>query len=274
MDLSRLIVVAVIGLCCGMATPTLGQTSAPAQSAAPAAAPALDDTYILDANDVIEVSVLGRTDFTTRARIGSDGVIQLPYLGPVVATKKTTKQLADEIGHALEAGGYFAHPILKVEVVSYGSRYAVVLGSVTTPGLVPIDRAYRLSEMIARAGGVRAEGADYVILRPVGGPEKRYSIVGFATGDASEDPYVQSGDKIFVPPADQFYVSGEVKSPGAYALASDMTIRMAISRGGGLTDSGSEHRVRVTRRGVKLDHPDLDSKIEPGDVIVVGQSIF
>jgi polysaccharide export outer membrane protein len=71
-----------------------------------------------------------------------------------------------------------------------------------------------------------------------------------------------------------FYISGQVKAPGAYSIISDMTLRMAVVRGGGLTDIGSEHGIKITRGGKKVGKVDLDSKIEPGDVIVVGERLF
>jgi polysaccharide export outer membrane protein len=53
-----------------------------------------------------------------------------------------------------------------------------------------------------------------------------------------------------------------------------MTLRMAVGRGGGLTDLGSEHGIKITRHGQKVPKVDLDSKIEAGDVIVIGERLF
>ena len=68
--------------------------------------------------------------------------------------------------------------------------------------------------------------------------------------------------------------AGQVKAPGGYPANSEMTLRMAIARGGGLTDLGTDHAVKVTRGGKKLDHVDLDAKFQAGDVIVVGERLF
>ena len=220
------------------------------------------------------MSVLGRTDYTTRTRIDENGDIQLQYLGAVKAAGRTTVQLSTQIAQALQKGGFFANPVVQVNVSSYASRYVTVLGNVATPGLVPVDRAYRLSEIIARVGGIKEAGATYVILRPKSGGERRITISTLATGDLNEDPYVSPGDKIYSPPAELIYVSGQVKGGGAFALLPDMTVRMAISRAGGLTDSGSDKRVTITRKGKKLTHAGLDSKVEAGDVLVVGERLF
>jgi polysaccharide export outer membrane protein len=267
-------VLLVILLACAGAS---AQSAAPA--AARAAAPAATDlaagqTYLLGPADVIEVSVLGRPDFTTKGRIGDDGTIRVPYLGPVAAANKTTIQLADDLAKALDGGGYFAHPIVKVEVDSYSSRYVTVLGNVTSPGLIPVDRAYRLSEIIARVGGIKDTGADYVIFSPRSGQSQKIRIEALATGDLRDDPFVSPGDKIYSPEAEVFYISGQVKAPGIFPMKPNLTFRMAISRGGGVTDAGSANSISVTRGGKKMGHVDLDAKVVAGDVIVIGERLF
>jgi len=253
-----------ISLACHSADPT----STPTPSAAP------QQAYILGPEDVVEVDVLGQTDFKVRAPIGADGTIKLPYIGSVQASDKTSEQLSADITQALVSGGYFSHPILSVEIVAYASRYVTVLGDVSAPGLVPIDRPYHLSEILARVGGVRQDAADYVVLRPQNGPERHYIVSALATGDEAQDPMVSPGDRIYSPLAELFYISGEVKTPGAYPMTTGMTLRMAIGRGGGLTDIGTDHGVKVTHKDGKIDRPGLDDKIAPGDVIVVGQRLF
>ena len=254
-------------------------TNMPASATAPGSAPestggGADQTYVLGTSDVIEVSVLTHADFTTKGRIGEDGTIRLPYLGSVVAANRTAPQFADEVGRALEKGGYYAHPIVKVDVVSFASRYVTVLGDVGSPGLVPVDRVYRLSEILARVGGVKETGADYLIYRPAQGPERRILIKDIATGDTAQDPYVSPGDKIYSPKAELFFVSGQVNAPGAYPMIADLTIRTAIARAGGVNIQGTEKNIKLTRHGVRVPRVDLNDKIEPGDVVVVGESLF
>jgi polysaccharide export outer membrane protein len=99
-------------------------------------------------------------------------------------------------------------------------------------------------------------------------------ISTLATGDEAQDPMVSPGDRIFSPLAEQFYISGEVKSPGAFPMTTGMTLRMAIGRGGGLTDIGTDHGVKVTHKDGKIERLGLDDKISPGDVIVVGERLF
>jgi polysaccharide export outer membrane protein len=256
-----------------VAQPGPAQPPPAAQPGGLVAGESTSGAYVLGRDDVVQVGLLGRTDFGGRARVQADGTIQLPLIGKVVAADHTAAELSETVRKALQTGGYYADPIVDVEVVSYASRYVVVLGNVGQPGLVPINRPYRMSEILARVGGVRDGAADYVVVRSADGAEKRYNIRELAVGDATKDPFVTPGDKIYAPNADLFYVYGQVHTPGVFPLSTDMTVRMAIAKAGGLTDSGSDKKVQVTRAG-KTIALDASAKVQPGDVLFINERLF
>jgi polysaccharide export outer membrane protein len=260
------------------------QGQAPAQAQAPDTGPApppqgltvgesTSGAYVLGRDDVVAVGLLGRNDFGGRVRVQADGSIQLPLIGKVNAADHTAAELSEAVRKALQTGGYYADPIVQVEVVSYASRYVVVLGNVRSPGLVPINRPYRLSEILARVGGVHEGAADYIIVRSADGTEKHYNVRDLATGDIAKDPYATPGDKIYAPNVDLFYVTGQVHGPGMFPLIGEMTVGMAIAKAGGLTDSGSDKKVQVTRGG-KVITLDPTAKIQAGDVLLVKERLF
>jgi polysaccharide export outer membrane protein len=231
-------------------------------------------TYVLGPGDVVEVDVLGRGDFKTRTRIRSDGTIVLPFIGVVRAASLSAQELSNQIAAALRSGGIFADPIVSVEIVSYASQYVTVLGAVTSPGLVPVDRAYRVSEILARVGGKRQGGAEYVVLRPTEGAEQKLMIEQLATGGPEQDPIVPPGAKLFIPEAEQFFIYGQVNTPGAYPLMGEMTLRQALARGGGLSLTGTQRRIKLFRGKEQVRVTDLDMTVQPGDVIQVGERLF
>jgi polysaccharide biosynthesis/export protein len=259
-----------------LATPVTAQTPELVPPPPPAASEtvSLADGYVLGTGDVVEIAVLGRDDFRSRVQIQVDGTIQLPFIGDVPAVNRTVLQLRNEVRAALIAGQYFNEPAVSVTVVSYASRYVTVLGEVATPGIVAIDRSYRLSEIMARIGGLRPTAADIITLVRTGGETMKLDMVAVATGDVSQDVIVNPGDRIFVAQAPQFYIYGEVNGPGAYKLERNMSLRMALARGGGVTAQGTERRVKVIRNGVELPKVDLNAPVEPNDTIRVGQRIF
>ena len=153
--------------------------------------------YVLGPQDVIGIELLGASGFKLNQIIKPDGTVELPLVRDVMASGKTILELRDQISRALESGGFVLHPIVTVTLVS-PVRSVIVLGAVANPSMIPIDRPYHLSEILARVGGVREGGADYVILRAEKGEQRKLSVEAVATGDASQDPLVSPGDKISV----------------------------------------------------------------------------
>lgn len=251
---------------------------APAQpSVAPAAAPLVSDPdYVLGEGDIIEVMVVGNPEFNTRARVSNDGSTVLPLIGPIKAGGESPSVLSERIATALKKGNFYTNPIVRVELVGIKSRYVTVLGNVGTTRLLPLDRNYRLSEIFALVGGKSAGGADHILVTSNNGESKRYDMAALATGGPAEDPFVRPGDKIYVPPAetDVFYIQGEVRTPGAFPIQTDMTVRFALARAGGVTENGNDKKVSLTRDGKTTKGVDLDTKLQPRDVIAVGARLF
>lgn len=241
---------------------------------APSAAPVTDGGYVIGVGDVIEVSLVGVADYRARVKVQADGTVMLPYAESVTVADRTALQLSREVAWKLAATGYYVKPQVVVDIVTYASRYVTVLGAVASPGLVPVDRAYRLSEILARVGGKREGGADYLTLRRASGEEMKLDIAALVTGGGGDDPQVEPGDKIFVPDAESFFIYGQVNAPGAYALRGRMTVRQAIARGGGLTQLGTEKRVKIFRGGREVRGAALESAVMPEDVVVVGERYF
>lgn len=265
----------------------MAQTTAPAASAvAPATVtpvpvtpstatptPSADEGYVIGPEDVIEVNVLGQPEFRTQARVESDGSIALPFLGKQQVSGQTPLTLAAAVSSRLKTGGYYTNPVATVTVTSFASRYVIVLGEVAQPGLQPVNRSYRVSEIIARSGGIKPSGAPHVIVRRVDGKELKLDFKKLAIGNDQDDPVVYPGDKIFVPEAETFFIYGQVNAPGTFVIQDEMTVRKALARAGGLTPLGSDKRVQVFRNGQPAK-VDLESKVGPGDVIVVGERLF
>lgn len=244
----------------------------PTPAAPPAATTQATAPYVLGPGDVVEVEVLGQPDFgKPRVRIRPDGTVPLPLIGDVPAANMTLTELSRSIERRLVEQQFYKAPSVNADIVGYASRYVIVLGAVGQPGLVPVDRAYRVSEILARVGGAK-EGAQHVILSSKTGGETKLTIDELARS-ATADPYVQPDDKLFVPEPELFYIYGQVNAPGAYTLRDRMTLRQAIARGGGLTASGSEKKLSVYRNEQKI-RLSLDSALQPGDVLVIGERLF
>jgi protein involved in polysaccharide export with SLBB domain len=59
------------------------------------------------------------------------------------------------------------------------------------------------------------------------------NIGGVFRGRLDNNIIVQPGDLVYIPPADVFYVAGDVRAPGQYPLRQGITLRQAVSLAGG-----------------------------------------
>jgi len=222
------------------------------------------------------VTLVGGRDGDTRAAVGGDGEVVVPLLGEVKALGLTTAQLSTAIQDGLKKGGYYTNPVVHVVVVGVASRYVAVLGEVGAPGLVSLDRAYHLSDIVARVAAKSEGGIGTIVLTHANGESKKYTLEDIATGSSNGDPLLQGGDKIYVPSVAQemIYISGQVKSPGGFPLTKNMTIRDAIARGGGLTEMGSEKKLKLFRKNVPVKDLKLDTPLQAGDILQIGERLF
>ena len=75
----------------------------------------------------------------------------------------------------------------------------------------------------------------------------------------------------------EFFVNGEVKSPGAYPYQPGLTVQKAVSMAGGFTERASHSEITLLKEKDPDGKPgkvDLSAPVSPGDVLTVEQSFF
>ncbi|MDQ3420798.1 MAG: SLBB domain-containing protein [Acidobacteriota bacterium] len=251
--------------------------------------PAAQTSYVLGPQDVLNISVLGETDLSRKYTIEQDGSFTFPLIGRVTARGLTLRDLEQELKKKLITGGYLKNPEVSVAVDAYQSQRVMVWGQVNQPGEYQLSGDMTLLSALAKAGSITPNaGRDAVIVR---GPKKgtpegtaaepeivRIDLNDLQAGNMSLNIPLRDGDTINVPKAQSVFVSGHVKTPGAYPVEEGMTVLQVLSLAGGLTDRGSDKRITITRtidgktkdlKGVKLT-----SLVQPGDTMVIGQRLF
>jgi polysaccharide export outer membrane protein len=102
-------------------------------------------------------------------------------------------------------------------------------------------------------------------------------LAALQAGNLGLNVALQDGDTINVPKGQSAFVAGQVKAPGAYAVERGTTVLQVLSLAGGLTDRGSDGRIRILRtvKGKKTElKAKLTDTVEPGDTIVVPERFF
>jgi polysaccharide export outer membrane protein len=252
--------------------------------AAPAGA---KEQSILGPRDILQINVYQQQDLTQEVRVGDDGMLNLPLVGPVKASGLTVEQLTKEL--TVRYRDYIFKPEITIFVKEYHKREieVSVLGEVARPGLYKYPEGSSLLEVLSQVGGLTKEsGERVVVFRPGrGGKNAADAILVNAeelfspAGMKSQNISLQDGDTVNVPRADQYFVFGEVNHPGSYKLEKGtvVTVLKAISLAGGFTDKASRKSIRITREegDAKTElKADLDTPIRAQDIIIVPESFF
>jgi polysaccharide export outer membrane protein len=267
-----------------VSTPLQSNTAPPAQTKGGGAAPAqAPEEYRLGAGDVLRISVFNQPDLQTEVEVSEGGTIALPLVGDVQVGGKTRTEAAGIIGESLKRGGFLKEVDVVIRVLEYRSQQVAVLGEVAKPGRYAITRPSTVAEVIALAGGITAKGSYVVtVVQPGENGAVRSEEVNvneqINAGAAGKALLLRAGDTVTVPGAPVFYIYGEVRQPGAYPLAANMTVMQALSVGGGLTVRGTERGIRIERRAadgtIRTYTARGPERLQPNDVLRIPESWF
>jgi len=251
------------------------------QANQPKAAAQAGETYVIGPQDQLQITVTDESDLSGKYRVDTDGSITFPYLQRVPLAGLSLADAQTKIAQLLQAG-YLRNPQVRIEVDQFKSRRVMISGEVRLPGPVTMaGTTMTLLEALAAAGSPTQNASnDVIVVHPTKPGEPASEPVTVNRKDLElgrADVTLQDGDIINVPIAKRFFISGFVKNPGSYVLDTGMTVSQAIVLSGGLTDRGSDRRIKVTRtvkgKIVELSI-DLDDKVLPNDEIKIPSRFF
>jgi polysaccharide export outer membrane protein len=245
--------------------------------------------YTLGPQDQLKITVFDEPELSNIYRVDSDGYITFPMLSRVAASGLTPSELQDRIRTML-ASGYIRNPQVRVEVEGYKSQSVIVGGEVRAPGKIPMTGTMSLIEALAAAGSPTSSASSEVtVSRQKKGPNGvvtnendveiiRVNLKEIQLGRAGRDIQLQDGDIVNVPKAQTLFLTGMIRNPGAIVYEPGMTVQQAIAIAGGLTDRGSDRRIKADRLlpdGKVLEVSlHLEDKVQPNDTIKIPAKIF
>ena len=124
-----------------------------------------------------------------------------------------------------------------------------VLGEVVRQGAYAIEKETTALEAVTLAGGFtdRAAPSGARILRRR--PDGVQDTIDIDLTDAkAREVYLAEGDTLLVPRGNTFFVSGEVRKPGAYQLEKSTTAFGAVTLAGGFTEKAGQSQAKLIRR--------------------------
>ncbi|MCX7982649.1 MAG: polysaccharide biosynthesis/export family protein [Syntrophales bacterium] len=207
-----------------------------------------------------------------------DGKISYMYGADIPVAGLTTSEIHEILITQLKK--YFRDPRVEVKVKEYKSKYATLFGQINTlptgnsgPGRYVLTNKTTVLDLISRAGGPITGRAQYSSPHvsylygsqlPVENADltkvellrkgKTYTINllnAMFYGDETQNPVVEDGDVITVPPepyfADRVYVLGQVAAVGILRLRDAPDLLAAIAMAGGFTTTAVKTDIKVIR---------------------------
>jgi polysaccharide export outer membrane protein len=206
----------------------------------------------LGVGDLIEISVFGVPDLSTKARISGSGDVYLPLIDYVHLASLTTDEAQELIQKRLEDGGFVRGPHVSIFVSESASQAITVLGEVSRPGAYPAIGDRRLFDLISAAGGLTDKAGRNVTIERRGDPSQKVELQlsSNLTEDTQDNVDILPGDTIIVSRAGIVYVVGDVKNPSGFRMDDNtLTVLKALALVGGGTRTSALSKTKILREG-------------------------
>ncbi len=221
-----------------------------------------DDRYRIGPGDVLDIRIYNRPQLSRDGvRVEGSGMIRMPLIeGDIKASCLTEGELAKEI--STRYAKFYKNLPVDVFIKEYQSQQVAVIGAVNDQSRFRLQRRVRLLELLTYAKGpsTRAGQTINIVHSSASSPCKptdesdsasaftSYKLSDVLQGDPKSNPYLEAGDIVTIPEADQIYVVGNVVSPVTIPLREPITLTRAIAMAGGLKQDTSKDKIRVLRQ--------------------------
>ena len=221
-----------------------------------------DDRYRIGPGDVLDIRIYNRPQLSRDGvRVEGNGMVRMPLIeGDIKAACLTEGELAKEI--STRYARFYKNLQVDVFIKEYHSQQVAVIGAVNDQSRFKLQRRVRLLELLTYAKGpsTRAGQTINIVHSSTSSPCKKtdendsssvftsYKLSEVLQGDPKSNPYLEAGDIVTIPEADQIYVVGNVISPVTIPLREPITLTRAIAMAGGLKQDTRKDKIRVLRQ--------------------------
>lgn len=282
--------------------PTADSKPAATQTVSSPVTASLDNQrYRIGAGDLLDIHILNRPNLSRDSvRVDGSGMIRMPLIdSDIQAACKSEGELAKEISTRYLK--YYRNAQVDVFVKEFHSLEVALIGAVNQQGRYQMQRRLRLLELLTFAKGPSDKAGQTINI--IRGPRTELcrnssdpadDSGGFISlrlndtlrGEEKANPYMEAGDIVTIPEADQVYVVGNVYHPQAIPIREPITVSHAIAVAGGPLRDSKTDRVHIIRQvpgsggqsEFYVSLKDIASKkaedmlLRPNDVVEVSES--
>ena len=212
-------------------------------------------SYVLGPGDELLIVLTGDVELAYALDVTREGYVVIPQVGQVSVNGLTLAQLEERLEARM--GQVYStlrgtQPTTRLDV-SLGrlrTNQVRVAGAVLRPASYQVSSVATLLEVLYLAGGPTDRGSfRRILLQRPGEAPREVDLYPFLTaGDLSQDPRLQEGDVVFVPPVgDQVTLRGMVRRAAIFELKGDEGLPALVRFAGGLLPDARVDRARVER---------------------------
>jgi polysaccharide export outer membrane protein len=251
-------IIAFAAVCCAQQPAT---NVAAANAASSVTNTSDDDRYRIGPGDVIDIRIYNRPNLSRDGvRVEGNGMFRMPLLETEIqAACKTEGELAKEL--STKYAKYYKNLQVDVFIKEYHSKQVAIIGAVNEQSRFELQRRVRLLELLTYARGPSAKAGQTINIVHSTAPSlcrqssddeiaafSSYKLSDTMVGDPKANPYMESGDIVTVPDADQIYVVGNVFTPLTIPLKEPITLSRAVAMAGGAKQDTKKDKIRIVRQ--------------------------
>jgi len=220
-----------------------------------------DDRYRIGPGDVLDIRVYNRPNISREGvRVEGNGMFRMPLLeSEVQAACKTEGELAKEL--STKYAKYYKNLQVDVFIKEYHSKQVAIIGAVNEQSRFELQRRVRLLELLTYARGPSAKAGQTINIVHSTAPSlcrqdsddeiaafSSYKLSDTMVGNPKSNPYIEAGDIVTLPDADQVYVVGNVYTPLTIPLKEPITLSRAVAMAGGAKQDTKKDKIRIVRQ--------------------------
>ncbi|HSF07525.1 MAG TPA: SLBB domain-containing protein [Methylomirabilota bacterium] len=230
--------------------------------------------YKLGPGDVLDVQITGRIEVTRQQLVvDPEGVASIPPVGPVPLGGLTLREANRRISERVR--GVLRYSDVTLAVAIPRCFEVILSGEVERPGAIQTSALRRVHDLLLTAGGITPRGSVRRVIVHTPGGQHELDLLRFELrGDLGQNPLVEEGMRVHVPPRGGYVtLSGAVRRPGEYEIASGGTLSEILDLTGGVRQNAATTEARLTRllpdgRQETLPLDIARAQATPGDLLL------
>jgi polysaccharide biosynthesis/export protein len=212
----------------------------------------LPNDYKISLNDQFTVILSGSKEGIFDLNVSLDGSILFPELGSISVVGETFQEVKTKLKNLIDLS--YIGVQIDLSLKNLSAKKITIAGAVKVPGTYLVNPFSTISSALGYSGGISEIGTlRNIRLIRVNGETYTFDLYKLlVSGDRSDDITIESGDVIFIDPAEQFInINGEVKRPAIYELREEETLYDLIKFALGFTQIANKSNINLRVLDIK-----------------------